>query len=278
MTQEWVIGGRRASQVGPAREPTASDTRAAMSDLWTEDPRLAAVYDTECAGREDHDFYLTLADELGAERVVDIGCGTGVFAVDLARRGHHVIGVDPAAPMLDIAKRRSVGLGIEWVHGTADDVPTAVTDLVVMMGHVAQYFVDDDDWANALRQSHRILDGGGRLVFETRNPAIRWDEFWTEAQSTATMPHPDGGEFTSWVEVQERSGSAESYTITHHGHTILPDGLHLTSAETLRFRSSDQITASVDASGFVLEETWGGWDRAPFTPSSLEMIVLARRT
>lgn len=249
-----------------------------MSELWTEDPRLAAVYDTECAGREDHDFYLALADELGAERVVDLGCGTGVFAVDLARRGHTVIGVDPAAAMLDIARRRSVGLPIDWIHGTADDVATGVADLVVMMGHVAQYFVDDDEWANALAQSHRMLGVGGRLVFETRNPAIGWDEFWTEERSKATMPHPDGGEFTSWVEVVERSGSEASYTITHHGHTILPDGLHLAAAETLRFRSPEEITTSVEAAGFVIEDMWGGWAREPFAAStSLEMIMLARR-
>ena len=111
-----------------------SDTIGLMSHLWTEDPRLAAVYDTENAGREDHDFYLTLADELGAGRVVDIGCGTGVFAVDLARRGHKVIGVNPAGPMLDIARRRSAGLDIDWIDGLADDVATGAADLAVMMG------------------------------------------------------------------------------------------------------------------------------------------------
>lgn len=55
-----------------------------MSTLWTEDPRTVATYDTECAGRADHDLYLRLADQLGARTVVDLGCGTGVLAVDLA--------------------------------------------------------------------------------------------------------------------------------------------------------------------------------------------------
>ncbi len=92
------------------------------------------------------------------------------------------------------------------------------------------------------------------------------------------MPHPDGGEFTSWVEVVEKSGPTGSYTITHHGHTILPDGLHLTAAETLRFRSCLEIVASLETAGFTIEQTWGGWDRAPFTPDSYEMIVVAKRT
>lgn len=248
-----------------------------MSSLWTEDSRLAAVYDTECAGRDDHDFYLALADELGARSVVDLGCGTGVFAVDLAQRGHAVVGVDPAGPMLEIARHRSAGLDVEWIHGVADDVATGVADLVVMMGHVAQYFVDDPSWSNVLQQSHRILQPGGRLTFETRNPAIPWDEEWTEARSKATMPHPKGGEFTSWVEVVEKSGTDDSYTLTHHGHTILPDGLRLVAAETLRFRNPLEIMASLEAAGFTVERTWGGWDRSPFTLSSYELIVIARR-
>lgn len=248
-----------------------------MSDRWTEDPRLAAVYDAECAGREDHDFYLAIAGELGASVVVDVGCGTGVFAGDLAERGHVVIGVDPADPMLEIARRRSAGLDIEWIHGLADDVATGVANLAVMMGHVAQYFVDDASWSNVLRQLHRVLQPGGRLAFETRNPAVRWEEHWTEERSKATMPHPNGGEFTSWVQVVDKSGPADSYTLTHHGHTILPNGLHLTAAETLRFRAPSEVMTSLEAAGFTLEQIWGDWDRAPFTPSSSEMIVVARR-
>lgn len=94
-----------------------------MPDLWTEDPRLAALYDIECAGRWDHDLYLALATELGAASVVDIGCGTGVFAVDAAAPGRRVIGVDPAVAMLDLARTRPGGERVEWIHGTADDIP-----------------------------------------------------------------------------------------------------------------------------------------------------------
>ena len=78
---------------------------------------------------------------------------------------------------------------------------TGAADLAVMMGHVAQYFVDDGDWSNVLLQLHRIVEAGGCLSFEIRNPAIAWEDRWTEARSKATLPHPGGGEFTSWVEV-----------------------------------------------------------------------------
>ncbi|MBK5223563.1 MAG: class I SAM-dependent methyltransferase [Acidimicrobiia bacterium] len=159
-----------------------------MPDLWTEDPRLAALYDIECAGRWDHDLYLALATELGAASVVDIGCGTGVFAVDAAAPGRRVIGVDPAVAMLDLARTRPGGERVEWIHGTADDIPDSCADLVIMMGHVAQYFVADDQWTHLLGQVRRMLMPGGHLAFETRNPLVDWSARWTHAPPRWASP------------------------------------------------------------------------------------------
>jgi SAM-dependent methyltransferase len=247
-----------------------------VTELWTEDPRLAAVYDAECIGRRDHDFYVAVAHTIGARSVVDIGCGTGVLAVDLAGRGCRVIGFDPSATMLDVARRRPGGGRVEWIHGDAADVPNAVADLAVMTGHVAQYFIDDRDWADLLREVRRILVPGGRLAFETRNPAVNWAQRWTRERTTGSFPHPDGGDFTAWVEMSEVTGSPESYTTVHVGHTVLPDGARVACSETLRFRSAEEIVASLDSAGFAVEATWGDWDNSPVTPESDELIVLAR--
>jgi SAM-dependent methyltransferase len=246
--------------------------------LWTENPALAAVYDVECAGRHDHDFYVGLAAAVGAQSVVDIGCGTGVFAVDLAGGGHDVIGVDPAGRMLEIARRRSAASStVHWIHGVADDVPTAAADLAVLMGHVAQYFIADEDWSRTLGQVHRILVPGGRLAFETRNPVVDWAQRWTRERTRATYRHPEGGNFTSWVQAVSVTGSHESYTTTHEGHTVLPDGRHLVASETLRFRSEEKIFGSLDEAGFDIETTWGGWDGSPRDTAAEELIVLAKR-
>lgn len=248
-----------------------------MNTLWTEDPRAVATYDTECAGREDHDFYLALAARLRARSVVDLGCGTGVFAVDLAQRGFAVIGVDPAAPMLDAARTRAGGDLATWIHGTAADLPTGSADLVVMMGHVAQYFVDDDAWLATLTQAHRALADGGHLAFEVRQPDRDWPARWTREGTEVTYDHPDGGTFTSWGEITEVVGTSASFTETHLGHTDLPDGTHLSHAETLRFRSEGEIRTSLHEAGFAVENLWGGWDHSRLTPSSDELIFLARR-
>lgn len=248
-----------------------------VTDLWTENPRLVELYDVECAGRWDHDFYLALTAGLGAGCVLDIGCGTGVFCADVASSGRRAIGVDPAEPMIEIARGRPGGDRVEWIVGDAADAPPGEADLAVMMGHVAQYFVDDDHWLRTLQQIRRSLTGGGRMTFESRNPRIDWAGEWTKERSRSTLDHPGGGTFDTWVEVVDRSGSADSYTTAHEGHTVLPGGDHLVTRETLRFRAQTEIEASLDAAGFTIEQRWGDWERGPLTSTSREMIFLARR-
>ena len=62
-------------------------------------------------------MYAAIVDELGARSVLDVGCGTGTFALLLAARGIEVVGVDPAVASLDVARgqargrRRPMGAG-----------------------------------------------------------------------------------------------------------------------------------------------------------------------
>lgn len=68
-------------------------------------------------------------------QVLDVGCGTGRVAVELARRGTAVVGVDRSASMLAVARRR--GPEICWIEADMCEVDLGRRfDLVLMAGNV----------------------------------------------------------------------------------------------------------------------------------------------
>jgi ubiquinone/menaquinone biosynthesis C-methylase UbiE len=69
------------------------------------DPDVVRFYDIENGWAEDFDFCSDLAK--GRRAILDLGCGTGMPAAALGRRADClVVGVDPAAAMLALAKQR----------------------------------------------------------------------------------------------------------------------------------------------------------------------------
>ncbi len=243
-------------------------------DLGYADPRLAATYDAENSGRDDVDFYVALAHELGARRVSDVGCGTGVLACDLAAAGCTVTGVDPAAAMLSIAQSRPGSETVAWVHGEASALSPASADLVVMTGHVAQVFVEEANWDGLLAQVSRVVRRGDHLAFETRNPAAETWRGWTREASFGTFRLQDGSSFDSWVQLVD----ATHERVTFDAHSVFAtDGSELVSRSTLRFRERDEVESTLDRAGFTVQTVHGDWDRSPASPGSPELIFVARR-
>jgi SAM-dependent methyltransferase len=88
-------------------------------------PRLAPLYDAFAGPRDDLPAYVGIADELGARRVLDAGCGTGSLAILLAATGRDVVGADPAAASLAVA--RSKGGGGPHLGGLTASASTALS-------------------------------------------------------------------------------------------------------------------------------------------------------
>ncbi|MGI8450559.1 MAG: class I SAM-dependent methyltransferase [Streptosporangiaceae bacterium] len=229
-----------------------------MADALFEEPRLAAVYDPLDPDRSDLDVYAAIADEFGARTVLDIGCGTGTLACLLARRGLGVVGVDPAAASLDVARAKPGAVRVRWIRAEAADLPPLQVDLATMTGNVAQVFVTDRQWDAALRSVHASLRPGGRLVFETRDPAAKaWLE-WNRARSLSHAEVPGVGVVQSWTEVSAVQGDLVFFRSTF---VFEADGATLTSDSTLRFRRREEVADSLGSAGFVLDDLRDAPDR-----------------
>lgn len=106
-------------------------------------------------------------------RALDVGCGGGVLAEELARLGCRVTGVDPAGPSLAVARAHAAGAGlaVDLVRARGEALPLAdgSFDLVVCCDVLEH--VDDVDLAVA--EAARALRPGGVYLFDTINRTLR---------------------------------------------------------------------------------------------------------
>jgi ubiquinone/menaquinone biosynthesis C-methylase UbiE len=158
--------------------------------------RLAATYDEL---RPADDNWSELADllvregDLGARRVLDVGCGTGRFAFRLAEQhGAKVWGIDSSREMLAVAKRRAAP-GVGFKLARAEELPfrDAWFERAVMW--LSAHLVDRP---RTFREIRRVLGSDGRLVVASFDPA-HFDGFWMnrlfpslEAIDRARFPAP----------------------------------------------------------------------------------------
>lgn len=142
------------------------------------------------------------------ETVADVATGTGNCALVAARRGATVVGVDPAARLLDVARSRAAdeGLVVRFVEGSATSLPLeddAVDCATSVMG-----VIFEPDGPAAVAELLRVVRPGGRILltsWTSDGPIHRAGALLREAVSLAypALPAPAGTDWSDEAVLRE---------------------------------------------------------------------------
>ena len=239
-------------------------------DRLYDDPDLVQFYDLENGWGPDFDFCAGLAKD--ARSVLDLGCGTGELAAKLAETCE-VVGVDPAASMLEVARARPGGEKVTWIEGDARDLDLRRRfDLILLTGHAFQVFLTPEDQLAALRTMALHLNPRGRFLFDSRNPAAEeWRE-WVPGVSNWELTHPTLDEVEAW---NDASHDPATGIVTYETHyRVVSTGQHFSATSQIRFTARDELENLISEAGLHVSQWYGDWQGAPCTPTSKELIPL----
>lgn len=239
-----------------------------MTEPLFHDPDFTRFYDIDNPWDTDKDYCLALARD--AQSVLDLGCGTGELATVLART-RRVTGVEPAAAMLDHARRRPGAESVRWVEADACNVRLNETfDLVVMTGHTFQCLLTMADQVALCETIAAHLAPDGTFVFDSRNPAVEEWKQWTPETTRRTIEVPELGEVEAWNDARFETGSGTVAYDTVYREAW--SGRQWQATSRLLFAEQAQIAAAVTAAGLEVQRWMGDWTGGPMMATSPEII------
>ena len=136
-----------------------------------------------------------------------------------------------------------------------------------MTGNVAQVFITDEAWAEALASIRQVLKPRGHLVFEVRDPAKQAWLKWTREKTYKRLEISSVGFVDGWCDV---TSASEEYVSFRWTYIFESDGTVLSSDSTLRFRSRDAIIRSLQQAEYIIDDIRDAPDRP-----EQEFIVIA---
>ena len=209
----------------------------------------ARNYDLIYAGKPYADEARFVHDLLGGGpgRLLDVACGSGRHARELAALGWEVVGVDYSADLLEHA--RSAGIEVHEQDMRTLDVPGEPFDAVTCLFDSIGYPQDDDGIVAALAGMRRHLVPGGRLAVEFLHaPALLAG---ADAVRVRRFALPDGGTLVRISET-DLDRASQVMHVSYDVIALRPDGSYEQEQErqSNRFFEVEEMRALMERAGF----------------------------
>jgi ubiquinone/menaquinone biosynthesis C-methylase UbiE len=135
-------------------------------DRWFETPIGALVK------KYENELLLDLLQPRRGEMILDVGCGTGVFSLNILRLGARITGLDISHPMLKRAERKAKGQPFQCVAGDMQALPFGDDCFDKVVSMTALEFIEDGP--EAVKELFRVAKKGGVVVVTTLNSLSPW--------------------------------------------------------------------------------------------------------
>lgn len=127
--------------------------------------------------RLEKELVFSMVDIKSGEAILDVGCGTGNYTIELARKGVDVIGIDSSEEMLNFAIQKVKGelLKAEFQVANALNLPYPDQSFDLILSNGLLCFLREPE--KALTEMYRVLKPGGRLIIGVLNKWSPWALF-----------------------------------------------------------------------------------------------------
>jgi SAM-dependent methyltransferase len=205
-----------------------------------------------------------------ATKVLDVCCGHGRHALELARRGCRVVGIDIDEEALRTLSRQAESEGLQIDVHCVD-----VRDLVLhkqfhatlCMLNSFGYFCEEQNQAVLNNMAKSLLPDGTLILDLPNRERIFQDALFPSWEETAS----------GVLVLDEYRADLRSGRLIGLQHRVYPDGKRHAKAFSLRVYSLTEVTSMLERAGMSLANAWGSFDFSPYDIDSARMIVVAKR-
>ncbi len=206
-------------------------------------------------------------------RVLDLGCGSGRGTLELARRGHRVLGLDADEGALAQARAAAKGerLNVHFVQADPRAIPyRADFDAIVCLDGAFGRLPDDRDDLRALECARKALKPGGWLLIDAMNKEWLMRHFEPNYWER-------GDEGRGAVVLDQISFDFEKGRLDNRRVVVGADGRRTPAPLSVRLYALTELKAQLERAGLSYRQSWGGFDGAAYGMDSPRLVVLARR-